>query len=319
LLRTLLIYLSKAAWARNIITRWRFARRAASRFIAGDTLPEAIQAIRSINQRGLYTTLDHLGEHVTRSEEAEISKETYLALLKEIDREGIKACVSLKLTQLGLNIDQELCLHHLLTIARLAADLGNFIRIDMEDSPVIDATLRIHQAIREKGLKNVGLVIQSYLYRSEMDLRSLLPQGAKIRLVKGAYKEPPEVAFPKKREVDGNFDLLTRLIIDAAVEQGSEVAAKDGKSPPLTAIATHDEKRIEFAKQYAERVGLPKQALEFQMLYGIRNELQYSLAELGYPVRVYVPYGTEWYPYFVRRLAERPANVWFFLSNFFRR
>lgn len=318
MLRTLLIYLSKAVWARNIVTRWRFARRAAARFIAGDTLPEAIQAIRKINQRGLYTTLDHLGEHVTRPEEAETSKESYLTLLKEIDREGIKACVSLKLTQLGLSLAKDLCLHHILAIAHQASELGIFVRIDMEDSPVIDATLAIYQAIRESGLNNVGLVIQSYLYRSESDVRTLLSQGTRIRLVKGAYKEPPEVAFPKKKDVDGNFDLLTRLIIDAALEQGSEVAARDGKLPPLTAIATHDEKRIEFARQYADQVGLPRQALEFQMLYGIRTNLQYSLAEQGYPVRVYVPYGTEWYPYFVRRLAERPANLWFFLSHLFR-
>jgi proline dehydrogenase len=167
-------------------------------------------------------------------------------------------------------------------------------------------------------MENVGMVIQSYLYRSEEDTRSLLSTGTRIRLVKGAYREPPEIAYPRKRDVDRNFDLLTRIIIDAAIEQSSTPASEDGKLPPVTAIATHDEKRIDFAIEYAQRKGLPRKALEFQMLYGIRTQYQLSLAEQGYPVRVYVPYGTEWYPYYVRRLAERPANLWFFISNVFR-
>lgn len=318
MLRTILIYFSKAVWARNIVTGWRFARRAAARFIAGDTLSEAVQAIRELNQRGLYATLDHLGEHVTLPEEAEISKQAYLTLLNEIDHQGLKANISLKLTQLGMNIDRESCLQRIYTIVQRAADLGNFVRIDMEDTPVIEATLAIYHALREQGLDNVGMVIQTYLYRSENDLRALLPRGTRIRLVKGAYKEPPQVAFPKKRDVDANFDLLTKLLIETSVAQGAQPASLDGKFPPLTAIATHDERRIAFARQCAEQMGLPKQALEFQMLYGIRTNLQHSLLDQGYPVRVYVPYGTEWYPYFVRRLAERPANLWFFLSNLFR-
>jgi proline dehydrogenase len=319
LLRSILIYLSKALWARRIITGWGFARRAASRFISGDSLDEAIGVIRNLNQLGLYTTLDHLGEHVTNPEEAQQSKKIYLDLLHQIEREEIKTCVSLKLTQLGLAIDWNLCRNHLEDIVRLGAELGNFIRIDMEDSPVIDQTIRIYQSIREAGLDNVGMVIQSYLYRSEEDTNALLSQGTRIRLVKGAYQEPPEIAYPRKIDVDKNFDLLTKIIIDEALSQGAEPAAMNGKLPPIAAIGTHDEKRIEFACTYAAQVGLPREALEFQMLYGIRTSLQYSLASEGYPVRVYVPYGTEWYPYFVRRLAERPANLWFFLSNLLRR
>ena len=319
MLRSILIYLSKALWARRIVTGWSFARRAAARFIAGDSLAEAIGVIRNLNQLGLYTTLDHLGEHVTNPEEAQQSKEIYLQLLHQIEREEVKTCVSLKLTQLGLAIDWDLCKSHLEDIVRLGAELGNFIRIDMEDSPVIDQTIHIYQAIREAGFDNVGMVIQSYLYRSAEDTADLLSQGTRIRLVKGAYQEPPEIAFPKKKEVDHNFDLLTKMIMDEALSRGAESASTNGKLPPITAIATHDEKRIEFACNYAQEIGFPRGALEFQMLHGIRTNLQFSLVKEGYPVRVYVPYGTEWYPYYVRRLAERPANLWFFLSNLLRR
>jgi proline dehydrogenase len=319
LLRSLLIYLSQADWARNIVTGWRFARRAAARFIAGDTLPEAIEAIHHINESGRFATIDHLGEHVSNPEKAEHSKADYLHLLNEIDRSKVKASVSLKLTQLGLNIDTDLCYQNLEQIVQLGAELGNFIRIDMEDSPVLDKTLQIYQKLCQAGFTNVGMVIQSYLFRSEADTKELLLSGTRIRLVKGAYQEPPEIAYPEKRVVDSNFDKLTEIILDAAKLHGSKPAAENGKLPPITAVATHDEKRIQYACDYASKISFPKGALEFQMLYGIRTNLQMSLLDQGYPVRVYVPYGTEWYPYFVRRLAERPANLWFFLSNFFRR
>jgi proline dehydrogenase len=164
----------------------------------------------------------------------------------------------------------------------------------------------------------VGTVVQSYLYRTEEDTRKLLEQGVRLRLVKGAYKEPPDRAYPKKADADANFDLLTKISIDAALAVNSPKLSKDGRIPPMPAIGTHDEKRLLFAKQYAEKMGLPKAALELQMLYGIRRELQRNLVDEGYPVRVYVPFGTQWYPYFMRRLAERPANIWFFISNFFR-
>lgn len=297
---------------------WRFARRAASRFIAGDSLEEALVAIRALNAQGMYVTLDHLGENVTDRQMAASATQDYLGLIGELEAAGVRGNTSLKLTQLGLSLGEEVCLSNLRHIAQRARKCACFVRIDMEDSPVVDQTLRVFYQLREEGLTNLGLVIQSYLYRSEADTARALHHGAYIRLVKGAYDEPPEVAFPRKRDVDANFDRLASMIMDHAQAAGGGPANPDGKTPPVTAIATHDEDRIRFALDYAESIGLPKEALEFQMLYGIRSDLQRDLVGRGYPVRVYVPYGTEWYPYFVRRLAERPANVWFFLSNLLR-
>ena len=173
----------------------------------------------------------------------------------------------------------------------------------------------------ERGFdqNQLGLVMQAYLYRAEEDIRKLLDERTRIRLVKGAYNEPPDKAYPKKADTDANYDLLTKIMIDAALKMDGNTISADGKIPPIAAIASHDENRIAFAKQYAEKVGLPKNAIEFQMLYGIRRDLQERLAREGYPVRVYVPYGSQWYPYFMRRLAERPENIWFFISNYFRK
>jgi proline dehydrogenase len=319
MLRAILLYLSKAPWARRIVTRWQFARRAAARFVAGDTLEEAIQAIRILNERGLYATLDHLGEQVTNPEEARRAADDYLVIMEQICQAGVKSNASLKLTQIGLALDYDLCLDNMRRILRQAAVCGVFVRIDMEDSAAADRTLRLYRTLQAEGLHNTGVVIQSYLYRSQEDVRSLLAQGTRIRLCKGAYKEPPEAAFPKKADVDGSYDRLAAMMIDAALAAGSQPASDDGRVPPICAVATHDIRRIRSAQKHAAEAGLPKRALEFQMLHGIRTDLQASLAAEGYPVRVYVPYGTEWYPYFVRRLAERPANLWFFLSNFFRR
>ncbi len=318
LLRAFLLYLSQAVWARRVVMGWRFARRAAARFIAGDSLEEALAAIRRLNRDGLFVTLDHLGENVADHQMAEGATQDYLDLIGELDGAGVLGNTSLKLTQLGLGLSEEICLSNLRLIARRAKRCHCFVRIDMEDSPVVDKTLSVVHQLRDEGFTNLGLVIQSYLYRSERDTTKALERGAHIRLVKGAYDEPPEVAYPRKRDVDANFDRLARLIMDQAKAMGAEPGTPDGKTPPVTAIATHDEARIQFAVDYARSIGLKKQALEFQMLYGIRSDLQQDLAERGYPVRVYVPYGTEWYPYFVRRLAERPANLWFFLSNLLR-
>ena len=188
----------------------------------------------------------------------------------------------------------------------------------MEDSAWVDTTLNLYCLMREKGFTNTGVVIQAYLFRSEKDVFELGRHGTPIRLCKGAYKEAPEIAFPKKRDVDNNYDHLVEILINSAISNGSPTVSVDGLTPPIPAIASHDPTRLEFAKSFAQRMGLPRQAIEFQMLYGIRRDLQESLVSEGYPVRVYVPYGTEWYPYFVRRLAERPANVWFFVSNFFK-
>jgi proline dehydrogenase len=318
MLRSFLIYLSKAAWAQNMVTKWKFAWRTASRFVAGTKIEDAIRAIRELNAKNINVTLDHLGEHTSTPEEASEATAEILNTLDEIKGDGVRANVSIKLTQIGLGLDENLCAQNLERIVSRAKDNGNFVRVDMEDTPYTDKTLNLFSQMRKKGYPNVGIVLQSYLYRTEADARKLLEDCAQIRLVKGAYQEPADKAFPKKADVDANYDLLAKIMIDAALAANCPKISNDGLFPPIPAIATHDEKRIEFAKQYAFKVGLPKDALEFQMLYGIRRDLQDQLVKEGYPVRVYVPFGTHWYPYFMRRLAERPANIWFFVSNFFK-
>ena len=321
MLRSLLIYLSQAGWAQRMVTSWRYAWQIASRFIAGENISDALRAIQELNSKGIVATLDQLGEHTTTADEAIQSAEGILKVLDEIEQAGVKSNVSIKLTQIGMGLDDTLCSENLTRILYRAKGYKNFVRIDMEDTPYTDTTIDLLNGALQNGFNTriVGLVVQSYLYRTEEDTRILLERGVRFRLVKGAYKEPPDKAYPKKADVDANFDLLTKIMIDAALEAKSPKLSEDGRIPPVPAIATHDEKRIEFAKQYAEKVGLPKAALEFQMLYGIRRDLQDQLVADGYPVRVYVPFGTHWYPYFMRRLAERPANIWFFISNFFRK
>lgn len=319
MLRSFLIYLSKAQWAQNIVTGWSFAWKAASRFVAGEKTEDAVRVVRDLNAKGINATLDHLGEHTSTAEEAAQATQDILAVLDEIDKAGVRANVSIKLTQIGMGLDESVCRENLQRILQRAREHGNFIRIDIEDTPYTDTTLAIYQSMLERGFTNrhFGMAVQSYLYRAEADTKALLANKTTIRLVKGAYKEPPDKAFPKKADVDANYDLLTRLLIDASLADRSKLS-EDGRVPPIPVIATHDEKRIEFTVSYANKVGLPKDGLEFQMLYGIRRDLQEKLAKDGYPVRVYVPFGTHWYPYFMRRLAERPANIWFFISNFFK-
>lgn len=319
MLRSTLIYLSKAEWARRMVTRWAFAWRAASRFVAGDTLEQAIQVIQSLNAKGINATLDHLGEHTTNAEEALRATEDILRAIQAIETAGVRANVSIKLTQIGLALSEELCANNLARILAFGRERDNFVRIDMEDFPWVEQTLGLYRRMREQGFDNTGVVIQSYLYRSEADVKRILELGGRVRLCKGAYKEPAEVAFPKKKDVDANYDRLANLLIEGSKANGSPQLSPDGKTPPIPAFASHDPKRLAHAKAIAQQVGLPRQALEFQMLYGIRRDLQEQTVQEGYPVRVYVPYGTEWYPYFVRRLAERPANLWFFVSNFFRK
>lgn len=318
MLRAILLYLSGATWARRIVMNWGVARRMASRFIAGEDFEAALEAVRKLNAAGLYATLDHLGENVTNAEEALHATDAYIEILQQLNEAGVKSNCSLKLSQLGLALDYDLCLGNMRCIARRAAEFGTVVRIDMEDSGTVDRTLQIYNTLREEGLTNIGVVIQSYLYRSEEDVEALLANGTRIRLCKGAYNEPPEVAFPRKADVDANYDRLTAMIIDAAKEHGAEPATPDGKMPPIPGIATHDPERIQFARRHADRVDLPMGVLEFQMLHGIASDLQLELVKEGYPVRIYVPYGTEWYPYFMRRLAERPANLWFFIRSYLR-
>ena len=318
MLRSFLIYLSKAAWAQKLVTGWSFAWKVASRFVSGSKIDDAIRAIRDLNAKGINVTLDHLGENTSRLEEASEATAAIINTLDEIQASGLCANVSIKLTQVGLGLDENVCAQNVERILTRAKEHGNFVRIDMEDTPYTEKTINLYCKMQQKGYDNTGIALQAYLYRTEADARRLLETKTRIRLIKGAYQEPRDKAFPKKADVDANYDLLTKIIMDAALAAGAPEVKEGGCFPPIPAIATHDENRIAFARNYAEKIGLPKQAYEFQMLYGIRRDLQEKLVKEGYQMRVYVPFGTHWYPYFMRRLAERPANLWFFVSNYFR-
>ncbi len=319
MLRSFFIYLSKAGWAQKMFTSWQVVWIVASRFVAGNTIQDAIRVVQDLNAKGINATLDHLGESTSTREEAIKAADDVIELLDQIGCCDVRANVSIKLTQIGLALDERLCEQNLERILTCARKHGNFIRIDMEDTPYTDQTIALLRLMRQKGFERTGLVVQSYLYRTEKDTRELLKEGTRFRLVKGAYKEPAEVAFPRKADVDANFDLLTQIMLDASLAEGAPTLSADGRIPPIPALGTHDARRIEFGRNYAAKIGLPKEAMEIQMLYGIRRDLQEACVRDGYPVRIYVPYGTHWYPYFMRRLAERPANVWFFISNFFRK
>ncbi len=318
MLRSFFIALSKAAWAQRTITHWKFAWRAASRFIASERVDEALEVVKQLNGQGIFATLDHLGENTTSLAEAQQATDEIVAILEAIAAQGLRSNVSVKLSQLGLSLDPQAAYQNLKRILDEARLHKNFIRVDMEDSAVCQVTLDLVRQAREDGYDNVGTVIQSYLFRSEQDVHDLAAHRIPVRLVKGAYKEPAQVAYPRKKDVDDSFDRLTNILIQAEMESRQGDLRPDGHFPPLTAVGSHDLNRIRLAEETAARVGLPKEALEFQMLYGIRRDLQRELVEKGYPVRVYVPFGTRWYPYFMRRLAERPANVWFFISNYFQ-
>ncbi len=285
----------------HLATRYGM-RLGASRFVAGETLDAAMAAVADLNSRGISATLDHLGESVTEAAEARAAADSYLDLLDAIQRSGVDANVSLKLTAMGLAIDPALAEANLRRILARAQAAGNFVRIDMEDSPYTQITIDLTEKFfAEFG--NVGTVIQSYLYRSEADTADLTARGISLRLVKGAYKEPAAVAYPKKADVDAALRRLIELRLLSGV---------------YTAVATHDEAMIAFTKEFAARHQVGRDRFEFQMLYGIRSGLQQQLAREGYKVRCYVPYGGQWYPYFVRRLAERPANVLFILRSMLR-
>ncbi|MEX0788371.1 MAG: proline dehydrogenase family protein [Anaerolineales bacterium] len=314
MLRSALLRLSRSQSARRLAES-AAARRAARRFVAGPRLADALGAVHQLRQKGLFTTLDHLGENVTRLEDAEVATQAYLSLVEALAHGGLPSNASLKLTQLGLRLDRQACASHLRRIAQRAAELHMFLRVDMEDSSAVDPTLEICRALRAEGLANLGVVIQAYLYRSQADIDLLLREGFRIRLVKGAYQEAEPVAFQSKSQVDANFDTLAWQILQHAQRVPDSWGSKDGRVPPIAAIATHDELRITQVERHAHQLRLPPAGLEFQMLYGIRPDLQLALASKGYPTRVYVPYGTEWFPYFMRRLAERPANLGFLLRN----
>ncbi len=319
MLRSPILFLSEAKWAQRLVKDWSLARRVARRFVAGESLPDALQVVRILEGRGLLTTLAHLGEHVSTKEEADRSRDQILKLIQAIGASNLPSNISVKLTQLGLSLGYDLCMSNLLDVAREAAAHEVYIRIDMEESAYIDQTLSLQHVLAAKGLSKVGLVFQSALFRSENDVRSAVEAGTSVRIVKGAYRESPAIAHQSRSDVSKSFDKLSSVALGAARDQGAIPISSDGRTPPLAAIASHDSNRIEFAENYAREIGVSRSALEFQFLYGIRSELQESLRQRRYPVRVYVPYGSQWYPYLMRRLAERPANLWLVFSNLIRR
>jgi proline dehydrogenase len=316
MMRNMFIRLSMVPRAQPVLSRMPVANAIARRFVAGETIDEAVTIARGLNAAGLEVSLDFLGESVTSMAEATAAADTYLRTLERLGAAGARANVSLKLTQFGLDLDAPGCARLVRQVAARARDQHTFLRVDMEGTPHTDRTLALVRELHAEGLP-VGTVLQAYLYRTEEDLNSLAAAGIKIRLCKGAYQEPAELAFPAKADVDANYVRLTHMLLDHARDAAPADGA--GRTPPLAALATHDERMIHAAKDYAARRKLPRDRFEFQMLYGVRRDLQEQLAADGYAVRVYVPFGTHWYPYFMRRLAERPANVWFIASNLFRR
>lgn len=307
MMRDLFLALSRSERVRETMIRFGPARRVARRFVAGEKQAEAIAAVQALNGEGLLATLDHLGENVTTETEARDATTEILELLDAIESSGIRSGVSVKLTQLGLDLHPALAAENLERIVARAAQAGRFVRIDMESHEYIQPTLDLFEEMWSRH-KNVGVVIQSYLYRSGDDVARLVRLGASVRLVKGAYNEPPEVAYPDKADTDASFVRLMEQLF-------SDEAQANGVFP---AIATHDPALIDWAREHTRRRDIPPDRFEFQMLYGIRSGLQRQLAAAGYRVRAYVPYGEQWYPYFMRRLAERPANLFFLLRNLSR-
>ncbi|OGF67366.1 MAG: hypothetical protein A2Y62_07365 [Candidatus Fischerbacteria bacterium RBG_13_37_8] len=298
LLRSILLYLSRKKKFAESIMKFSVFNKMALRFVAGHTINDAVESAHKLNQTKITATFDHLGENVLTDEQAIESANEYIVILNEINKHKCIANASLKLTQMGLDISPSLCLSNVEKIVKRANELNNFIRIDMESSNYTDLTLDIFQKLR-KQYNNVGIVIQAYLYRSEKDIDEILKMKGSIRLCKGAYMEPSTVAFKKKKETDLNFIKLTeKLLLDSEYH----------------AIATHDEKMIQATLDIAKKNNVPNNHYEFQMLYGIRRERQLELVQQGYNMRIYVPYGKEWYPYFMRRLGERPANIFFILK-----
>jgi|SRR5438270_6464632 len=304
-LRALFISLSESRSLRAVAEKSPLGRRVSTRFVAGTEIDDVLRATRLINQNGSTVSIDNLGENVTNADEARASAQAYHRLLDEISARALKANISLKLTHMGLDVDE--CLAHELVggLVAKAAALKSFVRVDMEGSPYTQRTLDlVHQLHRIPGNQGaVGTVIQSYLYRSEKDVNDLLSAGIRIRLCKGAYKEPADIAFQKKSDVDANYIKLMKTLMTSGIYHG---------------LATHDERIIKEAKAFATREKISPDSFEFQMLHGIRRDLQQQLVKQGWRMRVYIPFGTEWYPYFMRRLAERPANVFFILRNLLR-
>src|SRR6476661_542418 len=299
--RNALIWLSQREGLKDFAARFGFFKKLTTRFVAGDDINETIPLIRQINSENATASFDHLNESVGSAAEAEHEVTEYLNILAKIDEQKIRSNVSIKLTQFGLGLDPELAYRNARRIVEEAHRRGNFVRVDMEGSDVTQVTIDIFKRLRaEFGLNDVGIVLQSYLHRTFADAEELIKLPARIRICKGAYNEPPEVAFPDKKDVDANYIRVMQLLLSSGIYHG---------------VATHDPKMIQATIDFADRERIGKEKFEFQMLYGIRRDLQRQLARDGYNIRIYVPYGKHWYPYFMRRLAERPANVWFVLKN----
>jgi len=302
--RSALIYLSRQEGLKDFATQFPLFKKLTTRFVAGEKIEQAADAIREINTRGASASFDHLNESVSRESETEEEVREYLRVLSRIDDTGIRSNVSIKLTQFGLGIDSELAYKNARVVVEDAARRGNFVRVDMEGSDVTQVTIDIFKRLHaEFGESTVGIVMQSYLRRTVDDVKDILKLPARIRICKGAYNEPASVAFPDKKDVDDNYVRIMQMLLSSGIYHG---------------IATHDEKMIEATVSFAAKNNIGKDAFEFQMLYGVRRDLQEQLARDNFNMRVYVPYGAAWYPYFMRRLAERPANVWFIAKNLFR-
>jgi proline dehydrogenase len=304
MLRRTLLYLSNQPLLFSFVRRNGLAKRFASRFVAGETLDEALAAVRTLNARGISASLDFLGESVTTEAEARASGQEYCRILDAIDRSRLDSNVSLKLTAMGLDISEELCVTIVQDVLERARQLGSFVRIDMEGSAYTERTLRLFEdRFYPSYPRHVGIVLQSYLYRTQADVERAIELKCRVRLCKGAYQEPATVAYPEKRDVDANYVRCMHRLM------------RDGNFPGL---ATHDPAIIAEARRFARESEIAPERFEFQMLYGVRRDLQERLVRDGYRVRVYVPFGTQWYPYLMRRLAERPANVAFITGNVMR-
>ena len=305
IMRDVLLSLSRSKRLRESVVTLPPARKMSRRFVAGETLDAALNVIEGLNRSGIQGILDFLGENTSNVAEAEFYTQEQIAEVNGIASRGLKSYVSLKLTAMGLDIDPALAQANMQRVLEAGRAHGVFVRIDMESSDYVDRTLGIYFAMRDAGFDNVGIVIQSCLFRSEADIRALLERGANVRLVKGAYNEPPDRAFPDKADVDRSLIKMVKMMLSP------EALAKGA----FCAVATHDEAIIRFVKAHALDHNVPRDAYEFQMLYGIKASMHRQLAQEGYGFRAYIPYGTHWYPYFMRRLAERPANVWFVVKG----
>ncbi|MGD1214717.1 MAG: proline dehydrogenase family protein [Terriglobales bacterium] len=308
MLRAVFIALSESRWLRAVAERSRFGQRTSARFVAGTEVADVVRAAAAVNQSGAGVSIDNLGENVTNADEARASAQRYHHLLDEIAAHKLNANISVKLTHMGLDVDENMAYEIVRGLVAKAASMSpkNFVRVDMEGSAHTQRTLDfVHELHRVPGNEgSVGAVIQSYMRRAEADIEKLLSERIRIRLCKGAYKEPEDIAFQKKSEVNASYVKLMKILMKSGVYHG---------------LATHDEAIIREAKAFATRENIPRNAFEFQMLHGIRRDLQQGLVKDGWGVRVYIPFGTEWYPYFMRRLAERPANVLFIAKNLLRR